>query len=370
MKTRTMTKTNATTSLLGFGCMRFPINADGTINEAESFKMLDLAYDRGVNYYDTAYFYHDYTSEIVLGKWIKTKNRDSLYLATKSPVHLVESVDDFDRFFNEQLQKLQVEYFDYYLLHAMNKDKFKKAVDLDLFSRLDDLKAKGLIKRVGFSFHDDYAAFEEIINHYDWDFCQIQFNYMDTDVQAGTKGYELAKSKNIPVCVMEPVKGGQLANVPVEIKEVFHAAHPDWSDASWALRFVASHDNVYAVLSGMSTYDQVIDNLNTFDTFEMFTEEEYNVVSKAKALFDARVQVPCTGCRYCMPCPFGVNIPRNFSILNTAHIYNQIENGKNTYKNMKEGQASLCQKCGLCVTQCPQHIQIPDALEKMDKDFQ
>lgn len=369
MKYRTKERTQATTSLLGFGCMRFPVHKDGSINEEETFKMLDLAYQRGVNYFDTAYLYHEGTSETVVGNWLKTKKRDSLYLVTKNPVWLAHNYDEFDYYLNEQLNRLQTDYFDFYLLHALDQDRWNNIKKMNLIDHLDDVKASGKAKRIGFSFHDDFALFEEIIHSYPWDFCQIQLNYMDVDYQAGLKGLELAESLGIPVVVMEPIKGGQLANVPDVIKTVFRGIHPDWSDASWALRWVASHENVYTVLSGMSTMEQVNDNLNTFDEFSPLNEEEFSAIAQAKALFDARIQVPCTGCRYCMPCPFGVDIPRNFKLWNRAHVYNLFDSCKESYGNMDKAQAAYCQKCGACIAQCPQHIEIPNRLEQVKKEF-
>lgn len=369
MKYRTKEKTQATTSLLGFGCMRFPVNAEGTINEEETFRMLDTAYQRGVNYFDTAYPYHEKNSEIVVGKWLQTKKRDSLYLATKSPVWLINSIEEFDQMLDEQLSKLQTNYIDYYLLHALSKDRWEKIKEQHLLDHLQEVIASGKVKRIGFSFHDDYEVFEEIINSYDWDFCQIQFNYMDTEYQAGLKGYQLAEAKGIPMVIMEPIKGGQLANVPDEIKSVFRSIHPDASDASWALRFVASFENVFAVLSGMSTMEQLLDNLNTFDHFEPMNDAELAAIDKARELFAARIQVPCTGCRYCMPCPFGVDIPKNFSILNNAHIYNLFDSAKKSYGTLDEAKAEFCRQCGACMKQCPQHINIPEKLVQVKEEL-
>ena len=339
MKYREKGRIPARTSLLGFGCMRFPVNEDGKINRPETMKMLDYAYEHGVNYIDTAYPYHNYESEEVVGQWVATKPRDSFYLVTKSPTWMCKDIADFDRILEEQLTKLQTSY--------------------------------GKVRRIGFSFHDDYEVFEEILNAYDWDFCQIQFNYMDTEIQAGIRGYELAKSRNIPMTIMEPVKGGMLANVPDEIQAEFRRVHPDWSDASWALRWVGGHDNVQTVLSGMSTMEQVVDNVKTFSEIEPLNAEEQATIEQARQLFQARIQVPCTGCRYCMPCPFGLDIPKNFRLLNTAHVYNVQAAQKEGYDAMDvTAKASHCQKCGACKTKCPQHIDIPAEMEKVVREFE
>ena len=371
MKIREKGKKPATTSLLGFGCMRLPVTKDGKIDRPEAMKMMDYAYEHGVNYYDTAYFYHSKESEPVVGEWVKTKQRDTFYLATKSPTWVCKDIADFDRILDEQLANLQTDYVDFYLLHALNRQRWEQIQQMNLLPHLQSVLDSGKVRRIGFSFHDDYELFEEILNAYDWDFCQIQFNYMDVDIQAGMRGYELARSKNIPMVIMEPVKGGMLANVPDEIKKEFRSVHPDWSDASWALRWVGSHDNVMTVLSGMSTMDQVIDNVRTFTEMEELNEQELQTVDHARTLFNARIQVPCTACRYCMPCPFGLNIPQNFKLLNTAHVYNAFASQKEAYLQLDvTARASHCRKCGACVPQCPQHIDIPGSMAKVASQFE
>ncbi len=371
MKYREKGKIPAKTSLLGFGCMRFPVTEDGKINRPETMKMLDYAYEHGVNYIDTAYPYHNFESEVVVGQWVVTKPRDSFYLVTKSPTWMCKDIADFDRILDEQLTKLQTSYVDFYLLHALSRERWEHIQEMNLIPHLKSVLESGKVRRIGFSFHDDYEVFEEILNAYDWDFCQIQFNYMDTDIQAGLRGYELAKSKNIPMTIMEPVKGGMLANVPEEIKAEFRRVHPDWSDASWALRWVGDHDNVQTVLSGMSTLEQVIDNVKTFSEIEPLNAEELNTIEQARQLFQARIQVPCTGCRYCMPCPFGLDIPKNFRLLNTAHVYNVQAAQKAGYDAMEiTEKASHCQKCGACKTKCPQHIDIPNQMNKVVQEFE
>ena len=282
MEYRRMENLGISTSLLGFGCMRFPTDADGSINEQEVLAMIDRAYQEGVTYFDTAYPYHDGKSEAVTGKALARYPRDSYYLATKLPVWNVKTIGDAERIFSEQLERLQKDHVDFYLLHALNGERWKYAKELDIPGFCEKLRAAGRIRYLGFSFHDDYEAFEEILTSYRWDFCQIQLNYMDKDTQATVKGVELAGRLGIPVVVMEPVKGGSLANLPSEgVNELFEKARPGASASSWALRYVGSFDNVKVVLSGMSSMEQVEDNLSTFAHFEPLTDEEQAKIGRA-----------------------------------------------------------------------------------------
>jgi len=371
MKYRNLEKGKEEISLLGFGCMRFPKTEGTKIDRKKAFEMLDYAYKAGVNYYDTAYFYHDGDSEVLLGEWLKTIDRSTVNVVTKSPVFLCKTREDFYRIFDEQREKVGVEYFDFYLLHALDKARFEQSLDFDLFGALDDLKARGLIRKAGFSFHDEYPVFEEILNAYDWDFCQIQLNYMDIEHQAGLKGYHLATEKGIPVIIMEPIKGGLLSDVPEEIREQFDVLHPEWSDSSWAMRWISSFPNVLTVLSGMSTMEHVKDNILTTETFEPMTDEELQVVEAAGELFRKRTKISCTGCNYCMPCPFNVKIPNNFKNYNTAFIYDDVERAKGSYQFMDEKvRANHCMECGVCVDKCPQHIDIPSELKRVSELFQ
>lgn len=369
MEKRTINQITA--SLLGFGCMRFPTNEDKTINREETFKMLDKAYESGITYFDTAYPYHDGESEVVVGEWAKNKDRKSLLLVTKSPIWKINSIEDFYRIFDEQLSKLQTDYVDLYLMHSLGKDSWKKILDLGLLDHLTKLKESGKILNAGFSFHDDYEVFEEIIKAYPWDFCQIQYNYMDINYQAGDKGYALAESMNIPMVIMEPIKGGQLANIPSELTTKLKELQPEKSTASWALRWVASHPNVLTVLSGMSTYEQVEDNVNTFTNFEALSEEENKAIDELRVNIEKRIQVLCTGCEYCLPCPFDVNIPWNFRLLNNASMFDLKDKYKERYYAADiKNRASQCQKCQACVTKCPQHLDIPRLLEKVVREFE
>ena len=357
------------TSLLGFGCMRFPVLEDGTIDEEKTFEMLDLALDNGVNYYDTAYPYHNGQSEIVLGKWLQTIDRDSIYVTSKMPVWKISSIEEFDKILDEQLEKLQTDHLDFYLLHALSKQRWEHVLQMGVLDHLKDVLDSGKIRRIGFSFHDDYEVFEEIIKAYPWDFCQIQYNYMDNNYQAGDKGYNLAKQLGIPVVVMEPVRGGLLANVPDDIDHMFRE-YNDWSNAGYALRWVMNHDNVMCVLSGMSNLKQVKDNLITADTFMPLTDKETEIIDKARDMFLARTKINCTGCRYCMPCPFGVDIPQNFKVYNEGYIYKKADLNRERYLMMEESDRSTaCKKCQACVTKCPQHINIPAELAKISAEY-
>lgn len=371
MEKRKMEKLGIETSLLGFGCMRFPVLENGEINEPEAERMLDKAIAEGVNYIDTAYPYHEGKSEIVTGKILKKYDRDSFYLATKLPLWQINSLEDVDRIFGEQLTKLQTDHVDFYLMHAMNKERWDAMRKLGVVERLEQIKAEGRIKYLGFSFHDSYEAFEEIINAREWDFCQIQLNYMDVEEQAGLKGYELAASKNVPVIVMEPVKGGSLAAFAEDIMEKFRAADAQASAASFALRWVGSLPGVKVILSGMSTMGQVEDNLKTFGCFKPLSGEEQKMMKEVRDTLKSRVQNGCTACRYCMPCPAGVDISGCFGVWNTYHMYQNYNMVKRRWEDElgEQKQAKNCVKCGKCEQACPQKLSIRKDLERAQADL-
>ena len=371
MEKRKLNKLGIETSLLGFGCMRFPTTAEGKIDREASEKMLDKAYELGVNYYDTAYPYHGGESEVFVGSVMKKYDRSSFYFATKLPLWSVEKLEDVDRIFNEQLSKLQTEYIDFYLMHSVNKGKWDKMVELGVVNRLEELKEEGKIRYLGFSFHDDYEVFEEVLRFRDWDFCQIQLNYMDTEIQAGMKGYKLTESLGIPLVIMEPVKGGSLAAFAEDITSKLRGLDPEANTASFALRWVASLPNVKVVLSGMSNMEQVEDNLKTFGDFKPMNEKELATIKEIVDLINSRVQSGCTGCRYCMPCSAGVDIPANFRVWNTYHMYQNYNVVKGSWENGigEAKQAKNCIKCGKCEKACPQKIQIRADLEKVQADL-
>lgn len=371
METRKMEKLGIETSLLGFGCMRFPVTQEGAIDEPEAERMLDRAIAAGVNYIDTAYPYHNGQSEPLVGKVLSKYDRDSYFLATKLPVWMVNSLEDVDRIFNEQLERLRTDHIDFYLMHALGRERWDSAVKLGVVKRLEEFREQGKIRYLGFSFHDNYDVFEDIINYRDWDFCQIQLNYMDAFEQAGLKGHDLAARKNIPLIIMEPVKGGSLASFAEDIMGKFHAYDAEASAASFALRWVGSLPNVKVILSGMSTMEQVEDNLKTFSPFRPLSEAEQETVREVVSVINSRVQNGCTGCRYCMPCPAGVNIPECFKAWNTYHMYQNynVVKGKWEREIGEKAQAKNCVKCGKCEQACPQKLHIREDLEKVQADL-
>lgn len=357
-------------SLLGFGCMRFPLKADGTIDEVEAEKMLDTAIARGVTYIDTAFPYHGGDSEPFVGRVLKKYNRHDFYLTTKLPLWNIKSIDDAKEMFESQLKRLDVDYVDFYLLHALDKEKWDKAVNLGIVSYCEDLQKEGKIRNFGFSFHDEYPVFEEILCYRDWDFCQIQYNYVDTDIQAGDQGYALAAKMGVPMVIMEPIKGGSLSLLPTDLSDQMKYCDPNRSISSWALRWVADKENVCVILSGMSTMDQVNDNLHTFDPYIPLTNDEKTMIHTVAEAIKARTMNGCTGCAYCMPCPFGVNIPGNFRLWNEHSKYGNDEGFKQKYTNLKEGERSHnCKQCGKCEMLCPQAIRIREDLKRVTDEI-
>lgn len=356
-------------SRLGFGCMRFPVIDDdnGKINKEESEKLLLDAIKRGLNYIDTAYPYHEETSEDFVGEFLQKHNlRDKVQLATKLPCWLVEKEEDFERLLNIQLEKLQTDHIDFYLLHSLDIKRFRKIMDLGVLDFCKKIKEKGIVKHIGFSFHDEYKAFEEIFNAYDWDFCQIQLNYLDIDYQAGMKGYELATKNNVPVIIMEPLKGGRLSNPPEEIKDMSKKFEP-LSYSQVALKFPLSLPNVMTVLSGMNSFKQVEENCDMADKvyYNSLTDEEKEFYKVSRQVYKNREHIGCTACEYCMPCTVEINIPKVFSLWNKAFLYDEEEKSKSDYeKYLKDGVSpEECIECGKCEDIYPQHLEIIKGLK-------
>jgi len=371
MKYRKFGKLGFETSALGFGCMRLPvINGNmNEIDEPEAIKMIRYAIDNGVNYIDTAYPYHHGNSELLVAKALKDGYRQRVKLATKLPTWLVNEYSDFNKYINEQLEKLNTEYIDLYLLHALDKDRWDKLLKLDVFKAIQQYKSSGKIKYMGFSFHDDINTFKRIIDSYDWDFCQIQFNYMDENYQAGIEGLKYAAAKGIAVVIMEPIRGGKLAQKPADqVQKLWDSAEIKRTPVEWALGWVWNHPEVSVVLSGMSTFEQIKDNLRIADKFDSgsLTVKEIELIGKVRETYKALSKVSCTGCEYCMPCPFGVNIPGSFTIYNEFYMYGNLEEKKRSYKFI-EGNADKCRECGKCEKVCPQKLSIRKYLKDVAK---
>jgi hypothetical protein len=341
------------------------------IDEAEAIRMIRHAVDNGVNYLDTAYPYHGGQSEIVVGKALRDGYRQRVKLATKLPTWLVNAPDDFDRILDEQLKKLQTASIDFYLFHALNKENWNNVVlRHNLLAKAEAALADGRIRHIGFSFHGDYDAFAEILNGYDrWSMCQIQFNYMDIDKQAGIRGLKLAAARRVAVVVMEPLLGGRLAIPPEDIQQLMLNHHVQRSAAEWALDWLWDQEEVSLVLSGMSTMDQVEQNLEFADESSVgcLTPADQQLIGNIRTLYSARTVIPCTRCGYCMPCPNGVNIPGNFEIFNYAHTFDDRINARMHYKVfLKESErAAACAFCGVCEPLCPQQIEIPKFMTKV-----
>lgn len=375
MKYRKFGKLDWEVSAIGFGCMRLPIVGTGSrgsnVDQAEATRMIRHAVDNGVNYIDTAYPYHGGQSEVVLGKALQDGYREKICLATKSPIWQVNSADDFDKFLEEQLQRLQTSYVDFYLLHALNRSHWRdRVLKHGILERAEAAIRDGRIRYLGFSFHDGFDAFAEILNDYNgFTFCQIQYNYMDTENQAGTKGLKLAAEKGLAVVIMEPLLGGKLANPPASIQEIFQAADTEKTPVDWALQWLWNQPEVSTVLSGMSTIDQVEANLRSGDLAAVgsFEADDLAVVDRVKEAYKKRIPIPCTRCNYCMPCPNSVNIPGNFGALNEAHLHDDFAGGRRAYQRITNSNqhAEKCIACRVCEEHCPQGIAISEWMPKV-----
>ncbi len=370
MKYRRFGKHDFKVSALGFGAMRLPVLGEdhSNVDESKSIEMIRYAVDHGVNYVDTAYGYNGGKSEIVVGKALKDGYREKVKLATKLPSWMVNTREDMDKFLNEQLKKLQVDHVDFYLLHGLGKDRWEKLKSLGVLEFGDKAVADGRILGLGFSFHDEYEVFKAIIDGYDkWAMCQILYNYVDQDRQATTKGLKYAASKGLPVVIMEPIGGGSLAvNPPKEIQEIWDEAKTKRSQPEWALQWVWNHPEVSVALSGMSTMQQVVENVESASRSgpDTLTKKELQLVERVRRKYAEYGYIGCTGCKYCMPCPNGVAIPEIFALINQHYMkrgdrdaeqevikkYNETVGKENGVKN--------CKSCGKCEELCPQHLPI------------
>lgn len=355
-------------SMLGFGCMRFPRTADGKIDEPEAIRMLRHAIDSGVTYVDTAYPYHDGESEIVVGKALQDGYREKVILTTKLPVWQVKKHEDMMALLDEQLRKLQTDHVDFYLMHAMSADRLTEMQQLDYKSFLDEAVRQGKIRYPGFSFHDNYDAFMRILNDYDWKMAQVQMNILDDENQATLEGIRECGRRGVGVVIMEPLRGGLLADPPADVVDAY-AAHPDKrSPVEWAFRYLYTMPEVVTILSGMSSWEQLCDNLRIFDLAERptLTDAEKTLYAKVKATYIACTKTRCTGCRYCQPCPRGVTIPHIFQQYDLS-LMRAEGNFRNGYARViaEEHDASRCVRCGKCEAACPQHLPIIRYLQEI-----
>jgi len=379
---REMGTTGEQVSILGFGCMRLPtLGSYDKIDRKNAASILDYALEQGINYLDTAYTYHGINnfqggdSEVFLGEYLAENDWfDEIFIATKLPTWLLEKPEDMDNFLNEQLQRLQTDQIDFYLLHSLKEKQWRNLEDMGVLEFLDSAMADGRIKYTGFSSHDEKDFFKEVLDAYPWDVCQIQYNYLDENIQAGREGLEYAALKEMGTVIMEPLKGGILANyLPPEVQEIWDHAPVNRKPAEWALRYIWDRPEISVVLSGMNTMEQLVENLIAAGDGlpHSLTKEENKIMEEVKKAYHDKIMVECSACGYCMPCPNGVNIPQCFSYRNQAAMLNEISNVQMQYYFMLNDteRASNCRECGLCQEMCTQKLPIMEMLKEVKKTF-
>lgn len=361
---------NIEISRLGLGNMRLPCKtpikreANPLIDYNKAQELVDMSYENGVNYFDTAYMYHAGKSEKFIGQALKKYPRESYYLADKLPIWMCKMPADMQKIFDKQLQRTGIDCFDFYLLHSLDKGNFEKCEKYGAYDFLLEKQKQGLIKNIGFSFHGTIDDLKTIVAAHHWDFAQIQMNYLDWKNQDAKTQYEILTEAGIPVIVMEPVRGGKLADVPKRVEELFVNNAPDKSIASWAIRFCATHDNVLTILSGMNAKEQMLDNLQSLTDFVPMTDVELKICQNAASIINESEIIPCTGCDYCADCPKSVKISTIFD------VYNKLKTGEYTADQAKEKYAQIdvnhtqCVACGKCKEHCPQSIDIPKILSE------
>lgn len=375
---REMGKTGIKISVLGYGCLRYP-QKNGKIDEERAERQIISAIEKGVNYFDTAYIYNGGKGEGVLGRILAKGCRDKVYIATKLPPYLVNSQKDMENILETQLKRLCTDRIEFYLIHGLNDyEGWRRLRNLGVEEFFSKAKSQGKVKFLGFSYHGEKEEFKKIVDDYPWDFCQIQYNYLDENNQAGRTGLEYAASKGLGVVIMEPLRGGSLAGeVPKEIEGIFNKAETKRSPAEWALRWIWNQPGVTMLLSGMNEESQIEENVSIADNAypNTLNEKELGLIEEAKHQYRKLMKVGCTGCSYCMPCPAGVDIPTCFSYYNTVHLFKK-KRARLQYMAFlrnttggKPSHAALCKDCGKCEKVCPQHIKIREELKNVSKDM-
>jgi uncharacterized protein len=380
---RELGNTGVKVSILGFGCMRFPIKDSNpeNIDEPLATSMLHHALEEGVNYVDTAYPYHGASaasggrSEILVGNVLSDGYRDQVHLSTKLPSWLIQEKEDLNHYLDEQLERLQTDRIDFYLLHGLNQKSWENLSNLDVHEFLDSALEDGRIGYAGFSFHDESEVFKTIVDSYPWSFAQIQYNYMDQDFQAGKVGLEYIKARDMGSVIMEPLRGGCLTNnIPPDIQAIWDRAPVKRSLAEWGLRFLWDQEEVDVVLSGMSSMEQVEENLKIAEEGQAHSliSQEWDLIQEVREAYQARIHVACTACGYCMPCPEGVDIPLNLNLLNDVYVYHNMEKPRGNYSFLaaKKMSASFCNECGECEEKCTQKIPIRKYLKEAARTFE
>ena len=363
--------TDITVSRLGFGCMRLPTldTEDRPIDRPEAIRCLRYAIDNGLTYVDTAYPYHGGDSEVLVGEALRDGYRDKVTLTTKLPLWAVNETADMERILDTQLKRLNLDHVDFYLAHAVHDDSFNKVVSLGLFEFLDKMKRKGKIRYAGFSFHDNAEVFKKVLNSYPWSLVQVQMNILDENNQATMKGIEYAGSKGIGVVIMEPLRGGSLVrNVPESVLKLYDAMPVKRTPAAWAFRYLYDRPEIVTILSGMSAFEQVDENLKIFEEADAncASPEEKQLFRDVRAAYEARVRIGCTGCAYCQPCPRGVRIPDIFRAYDNAAIFDSF--GPFFGRYQRDWTENVCVKCGKCEKACPQHLHIRDWLSRIAEE--
>lgn len=375
MQYRKFGKEDFKTSLLGFGTMRLPTVSDKSseVDEEKAIELLRYAIDNGVNYIDTAYIYHGGKSEVVVGKALKDGYREKVMVVDKLPVWLARTYDDFDKLLDEQMERLDVECIDIFLLHALNKKIWNRIKKMGVIDFLNKSKEAGKINYSGFSIHDSFETFKEIVDSYEWTMCLIQQNYLDADKQVEVKGLKYASEKGLAVAIMEPLKGGILANPPEDVQRIWDTASNKKKPVEWAFSWLANYPEVNVILSGMNDLEHIKENIDIFSRCKenVLSEDELSLIEKVRKKYNEKIKVHCTKCQYCMPCPVGVDIPKNFTYYNNAFMYGDIKNVAYSYQKglIRRTKASNCIDCKKCEEKCPQNIKISQVLKEVDKEL-